>query len=148
MLKAMAEVGADAFGPWDWRNCWSTSDAVALWVWRWLGAGRDGRSIVGRLGPCFPRTSQPFSGNKSATTRTRHRPRRRQGGKESQLPVQPLPLPPVNMIVFGILSSTFYLENSMLIAKRSRSSDVEACIPEPLMRLRGGCASWADGGLR
>ena len=36
-------------------------DVMALWVWRWLGAGRDGRSIFGRLAPCFPRTSQPLA---------------------------------------------------------------------------------------
>ena len=84
-------------------------DVMALWVWRWLGAGRDGRSIFGRLAPLFPANEPAFSETNSATTRTRHRPRRRQGGKHSPVARPALPLPPVNMIFFGILSSTFCL---------------------------------------
>jgi len=59
--------------------------------------------------PLFPANEPAFSETNSATTRTRHRPRRRQGGKHSPVARPALPLPPVNMIIFGILSSTFYL---------------------------------------
>ena len=59
--------------------------------------------------PLFPANEPAFSETNSATTRTRHRPRRRQGGKHSPVARPALPLPPVNMIVFGNLSSTFYL---------------------------------------
>ena len=61
-LQVTAEVGADAIGTMSLEELLQHfDDVMALWAWRWLGAGRDGRSIFGRLAPCFPRTSQPLA---------------------------------------------------------------------------------------
>ena len=62
LLRVTAEVGADAIGTMSLEELLQHfDDVMALWVWRWLGAGRDGRGIFGRLAPCFPRTSQPLA---------------------------------------------------------------------------------------
>ena len=46
MLKAVEEVGAEWLAAMELAELLEhLPDALALWFWRWLGAGRDGRSI-------------------------------------------------------------------------------------------------------